>query len=96
MVLNSAQNTVFVLSEGEGVTFSRDPQVVQAAQEALKGSTASIFPSELTQKLPVISSDPFAKEPQACIPFMDNHVRGAAVIACPERFSGELGTIQVG
>jgi two-component system response regulator HydG len=86
MVLNSAQDTIFVLSEGEGVTFSRDPQVVRTAQDALKGATAGFFPLELTQKLPVICSDPFIKEHQACIPFTDNHVQGAVVIACPEGF----------
>ena len=85
IVLNGAQDTVFVLSEGEGVTFSRDPQVVQTAQDALKGATANSFPLELTQKFPVIFSDPCNTE-HRFISFADNHVRGAAVIACPAGF----------
>ena len=86
MVLNSTQDTVFVLSEGEGVTFYRDPHVVQTAREALKGAIAKSFPLELTQKLPVFPADLLTKEPPAFIPFTDNHIRGAMVIACPEGF----------
>ena len=86
MLLNNAQDTVFVLSEGQGVTFSRDPHLVQTAQNALKGAAAKSFPLELMQKLPVFPADLFTKEPQTFIPFTDNHTRGAVVIACPEGF----------
>jgi two-component system response regulator HydG len=86
MVLNSPQDTVFLLSEGEGVTFSRDPRVVQTAQEALKDATSKSLPLDLMQKLPVFPSELSPQEPPAFISFSDNHIRGAVVIACPEGF----------
>jgi two-component system response regulator HydG len=86
MVLNGSQDTVFVLSEKEDVTFFRDPQVVQAARGALEGLTVGSLPRELAQKLPVIAPDFLTTEHQALIPFTDNHIRGVAVIACPDGF----------
>ncbi|MFH1596397.1 MAG: sigma 54-interacting transcriptional regulator [Pseudomonadota bacterium] len=83
LVLNGAQDTVFVLSEGEGVTFFRDPPAVQAARNALEGLSATSFLREISQRLPVIAPD-FSAEHQVLIPFTDNHIRGAAVIACPD------------
>ena len=94
MVLNGAQDTVIVLSEGEGVTMFRDPPVVQAARDALKGLTSGSLPRELAQKLPVITPDFFTTEQQALITFTDNHIRGAAVIACPDCFHGNSEQIQ--
>ena len=55
MVLNGTQDTVFVLSEGEGVTIFRDPPVVKAARDALGGLTVGSLPRELAQKLPGIT-----------------------------------------
>ena len=83
LVLNGAQDTVFVLSEGEGVTFFRDPPAVQTARNALEGLSAASFPREISQRLPVIAPD-FSAAHQVLIPFTDNHIRGAAVIACPD------------
>ncbi|MFA5110343.1 MAG: sigma 54-interacting transcriptional regulator [Desulfobaccales bacterium] len=94
LLLNGVQDTLFVLSAGEVVTICRDPQVVQAAQDALEGSTATIFPRELAQKLPVIARDFFIAEHRTIIPFTDNHIRGAAVIACPDGFHGSSEQIQ--
>ena len=86
MVLNSARDTVFVLSEGEGVACSRDPQVVQTTRAALEGATAGILPLKLTQNFPLIPPDLFTKELRAFIPFMDSNVQGAVIIACPDGF----------
>jgi len=94
LVLNGAQDTVFVLSEGEGVAVFRDPPVVKAARGALEGLTVGSLPRELAQKLPVIAPDSFTTENQALIPFTDNHIRGAAVIACPDCFHGNSEQIQ--
>jgi len=84
LVLNGSRDTVFVLAETEGVTRFRDPPVVQAAREALERLTISSLPRDLMQKLPFITPDFFTDERQALIPFTDNHIRGAVVIACPE------------
>ena len=86
LVLNGSRDTVFVLAETEGVTMYRDPPVVQAAREALERLTISSLPRDLMQKLPFITPDFFTDERQALIPFTDNHIRGAVVIACPEGF----------
>jgi len=94
MILNGAQDTVFVLSEAEGVSIARDPSVVKAAQDALEGLSAGSLPRELTQKLPMIAPDFSASQDQALIPFSDNHIRGAAVIACPDCFHGKSEQIQ--
>ncbi|MBI4644040.1 MAG: sigma 54-interacting transcriptional regulator [Deltaproteobacteria bacterium] len=94
MVLNGAQDTVFVLSEREGVTMFRDPPVVQAARDALKGLTSGSLPPELAQKLPVITPDFVTSEHQALVTFTDNHIRGAAIIACPDCFHGNSEQIQ--
>jgi two-component system response regulator HydG len=84
IVLNSSQDTVFVLSEEEGVNIFRDPPVVKAARDALGSLTISSLPRELAQKLPGITPDFSTAGYQALIPFSDNHIRGAAVIACPD------------
>ncbi|MDP1760839.1 MAG: sigma 54-interacting transcriptional regulator, partial [Deltaproteobacteria bacterium] len=95
MVLNSAQDTVFMLSEGEGVTMFRDPPVVLAARGALERLTIGCLPRELAQKLPVIAPGFLTAEHQAnIIPFTDNHIRGAALIACPEGFHCNSDEIQ--
>jgi len=88
MVMNGAQDTVFVLSEGEGVSIFRDPPVVRTARDALEGLTVGILPRELAQKLPVIATYFSTTEHQALIPFTDNHIRGAAIIVCPDGFHG--------
>jgi len=93
LVLNGAQDTVFVLSEGEGVTFFRDPPAVQAARNALEGLSATSFPREISQRLPLIAPD-FSGAHQALIPFTDNHIRGAAVIACPDGSPANSETIK--
>jgi two-component system response regulator HydG len=46
------------------------------------------------QKLPFITPDFFTVERQALIPFTDNHIRGAAVIACPDGCHGNSEQIQ--
>lgn len=94
IVLNGAQDMVFVLSEGEGVTIFRDPPVVKAARGALGGLTVGSLPRELTQKLPIIVPDIASSSHQALIPFSDNHIKGAAVIACPDCFHGNSEQIQ--
>jgi two-component system response regulator HydG len=94
MVLNGAQDTVFVLSEGKGVTMFRDPPVVQATRDALKGLTSGSLSQELAQRLPVITSDFVTSEHQALVTFTDNHIRGAAIIACPDCFHGNSEQIQ--
>jgi DNA-binding NtrC family response regulator/HAMP domain-containing protein len=94
MVLNGTQDTVFVLSEGEGVTIFRDPPVVKAARDALGGLTVGSLPRELAQKLPGITADFSTSGHQALIPFSDNHIRGAAVVACPDCFQGNSEQIQ--
>jgi transcriptional regulator with GAF, ATPase, and Fis domain len=94
MVLNGSQDTVFVLSQGEGVTLFRDPPVVQAARNALECLTACGFPREIAQKLAVIAPDFFTAEHQALIPFTDNHIRGAAVIACQDAFHANSEQMQ--
>jgi two-component system response regulator HydG len=94
MVLNGAQDTVFVLSEEEGLTIFRDPLVVKAARNSLEGLTAGSLPRSLAEKLPVIAPDFNKTGPQALIPFTDNHIRGAAVVACPDCFHGNSEQIQ--
>ena len=56
--------------------------------------TIGSLPPELAQKLPVITPDFFTTERQALIAFTDNHIRGAAVIACPDCFHGNSEQIQ--
>jgi DNA-binding NtrC family response regulator/HAMP domain-containing protein len=94
MVLNGPQDTVFVLSQEEGVTIFKDLPVVKAVQDALEGLTVGSLPRELAQKLPVIAPDCFTEERQALIPFTDSHIRGAAVIACPDCFHGNSEQIE--
>jgi DNA-binding NtrC family response regulator/HAMP domain-containing protein len=94
MALNGAQDTVFLLSEGEDVTMFRDPPVVQAARDALERLTIGSLPRELARRLPFITPDFFTTERQALIPFTDNHIRGAAVIACPDCFHGNSEQMQ--
>jgi len=94
LVLNGSRDTVFVLSEEEGVTMFRDPPVVRAARNALERLTIGSLPRELMQKLPFITPDFFTDERQALITFTDNHIRGAAVIACPDCFHGNSEQIQ--
>ena len=94
LILNGSQDTVFVLSEEEGVTTFRDPPVVQAVRTALERLAVGSLPRELMQKLPFITPDFFTVERQALIPFTDNHIRGAAVIACPDGFHGNSEQIQ--
>jgi len=94
LVLNGSQDTVFVLSEKEGVTMFRDPPVVQAARDALERLTIGSLPRELIQRLPFITPDFFTDERQALITFTDNHIRGAAVIACSDCLHGNSEQIQ--
>jgi two-component system response regulator HydG len=94
IVLNGAQDMVFVLSEEEGLTIFRDPPVVKAARNALEGLTVGSLPRELVQKLPIIVPDISSSEHQALIPFSDNNIRGAAVIACPDCFHSNSEQIQ--
>jgi two-component system response regulator HydG len=94
MVLNASQDTVFVVSDGEGVTVLKDPLVVQAARAALKGLTSGSLPRELAQILPAITPNLSTPEKQALITFTDNHIRGAAVIPCPDCLHGNSEQIQ--
>jgi two-component system response regulator HydG len=94
MVLNGSQDTVFVLSEGQGVGVFRDPQLVKPIQTALGDATAGKFPRKGSPKLPAIAPGFAPAESQVLIPFTDNHIRGAALIACPEGVHGSLEQIQ--
>jgi DNA-binding NtrC family response regulator/HAMP domain-containing protein len=94
LVLNGSRDTVFVLSEAEGVTRFTAPPVVQAARDALESLTIGSLPRELIEKIPFITPDLFATERQAVITFTDNHIRGAAVVACPDCFHGNSEQIQ--
>jgi two-component system response regulator HydG len=94
MVLNGSQDTVFVLSEGENVTVFRDPQVVQAARGALEGLNGSSSSQKLSPTLLGMVPDFSPAEDQAIIPFTDSHIRGAAVIACPEGLRGNSEQIR--
>ena len=94
MVLNGAQDTVFVLSEGEGVTIFRDPPVVKAAREALGARRSAVSPWNYLKNFRLSRPDSCAMGDQALIPFTDNHIRGAAVIACPDGFLGNSEQIK--
>jgi DNA-binding NtrC family response regulator/HAMP domain-containing protein len=94
LVLNGPQDTLFVFSGDNGFSIFRDPQVIQPIQNALGGATAINFPRKPSIKLPVIGPDFSTAEHQAIIPFTDNHIRGAAVIACPDGFHGKSEQIQ--
>jgi two-component system response regulator HydG len=94
LLLNGSQDTVFALSEKEGVTRFREPAVIQSTREALERLTMGSLPRELAERLPWLTPDFFATERQALIPFTDNHIRGAALIACPDCFHGNPEQVQ--
>jgi DNA-binding NtrC family response regulator/HAMP domain-containing protein len=94
LVLNGPQDTLFVLSEVKGISVCKDPQVVQPIRTALGEVTAGRSPRKSSLQLPVIGPGFPTSGHQAVIPFTDNHIRGAAVIACPEDYHGNSEQLQ--
>jgi transcriptional regulator with GAF, ATPase, and Fis domain len=83
-VLNSAQDSLHVLSEHKAETF-HDPQIVQKAKERLEGIRKITFSRRKLFKPPMVPEELNPVARQVVIPLEDGQACGALIVACPEK-----------